>query len=46
MIKSFKDTKEKNKSLIRYYALESIESISPEKFLDFEEPSIINNVFY
>jgi len=42
LIKSFKDTKEKNKSLIRYYALESIESISPERFLDFEEPSIIN----
>ena len=46
LIKSFKDTKEKNKSLIRYYALESIESISPEKFLDFEEPSLINNVVY
>ena len=46
MLKSFKDTKEKNKSLIRYYALESIESISPERFLDFEEPSIINNKLY
>ena len=42
MLKSFKDTKEKNKSLIRYYALESIESISPKRFLDFEEPSIID----
>ena len=42
LIKSFKDTKEKNKSLIRYYALESIGSISPERFLDFEEPSVIN----
>jgi len=46
LIKSFKDTKEKNKSLIHYYALESIESISPERFLDFEEPSIINNNIY
>ena len=46
LIKSFKDTKEKNKSLIRYYALESIESISPDRFLDFEEPTVINNKLY
>lgn len=46
LIKSFKDTNEMNKSLIRYYALNSIESISPKKFLDFEEPSIINNKIY
>ena len=46
LIKSFKDTKEKNRSLIRYYALESIESISPDRFLDFEEPSVLNNNSY
>ena len=46
VIKSFKDTNEKNKGLIRYYALNSIESIPPKKFLDFEEPSIINNKNY
>ena len=35
-----------DESLIRYYALESIESISPERFLDFEEPSSLNNKVY
>ena len=38
LIKSFNDTQEKNRSLIRYYALETIESISPKRFLDFREP--------
>jgi hypothetical protein len=46
LIKSFNDTKEKNQSLIRYYALESMDSISPERFLDFEEPALIKNQVY
>ena len=41
LVKSFRDTKEKNQGLIKYYALESMQSISPEKFLDFQEPKII-----
>ena len=41
LIKSFSDTKEKNQSLIEYYALESMESISPHRFLDFQEPTAI-----
>ena len=43
LIKSFNDTNDKNQSLIRYYAFESIDSISPERFLDFEEPTLIKN---
>ena len=43
LIKSFSDTKEKNQSLIQYYAIESMHSISPKKFLDFEEPQIIKH---
>ena len=34
---------EKNKSLIKYYANSSLESTPPIIFLDFEEPSILNN---
>ena len=45
-IKSFSDTKEKNKSLIKLYAASSLESTPPKIFLDFEEPSIINNNNY
>ena len=41
LAKSFSDTKEKNQSLIEYYALESMESISPQRFLDFQEPTAI-----
>tara|TARA_Y100000748_G_scaffold156940_1_gene131379 strand:- start:65 stop:745 length:681 start_codon:yes stop_codon:yes gene_type:complete len=41
LIKSFSDTKEKNQSLIQYYALESMQSISPQRFLDFQEPTVI-----
>ena len=37
-----KEIKKKNKSLIQYYALDNIESISPERFLDFQEPILIN----
>ena len=43
LIKSFRDTKEKNESLIKFYAFESLESISPIRFLDFQEPTILNN---
>ena len=43
LIKSYSDTKEKNKGLIQYYALESMQSISPERFLDFQEPTLFNN---
>jgi len=43
LVKSFSDTEEKNKSLIKLYASSSIESIPPDMFLDFEEPSILNN---
>ena len=43
IIKSFYDTEEKNKSLIKFYANSSLESTPPIIFLDFEEPSILNN---
>ena len=43
LIKSFFDTKEKNKSLIKFYAKSSLESTPTKIFLDFEEPSILNN---
>lgn len=42
-IKSFSDTKEKNKNLIQYYADDKIALIPPRLFMDFEEPSVINN---
>ena len=42
-IKSFSDTKEKNKNLIQYYADDKIALIPPLLFMDFEEPSVINN---
>ena len=44
-IKSFSDTKEKNKSLIKFYATSRLDSTPPKIFLDFEEPSIINNTY-
>jgi len=43
LVKSFSDTEEKNKSLIKLYASSSLESTPPKMFLDFEEPSIIND---
>ena len=43
LVKSFSDTEEKNKSLIKLYASSSLESTPPKMFLDFEEPTIINN---
>ena len=42
LIKSFFDTEEKNNSLIKLYAVSSLESNSPKVFFDFEEPSILN----
>ena len=33
----------KNSNLIQYYALESMQSISPQRFLDFQEPTLIVN---
>ena len=44
-VKSFFDTQEKNRSLVKYYANENIESTPPKIFLDFEEPSITNNIY-
>ena len=43
IIKSFSDTEEKNKRLINYYAIRSLESIPPKRFMDFQEPSILDN---
>ena len=43
LLKSFSDTEEKNKSLIKFYASSKLESTPPKIFLDFEEPSILNN---
>jgi tetratricopeptide (TPR) repeat protein len=42
-VKSFSDTKEKNKNLIQYYANDKIALIPPRLFMDFEEPSVIDN---
>ena len=39
--KSFIDTKDKNRTLVEFYALESIESIEPDRFLDFNEPRLL-----
>ena len=43
IVKSFSDTEEKNKNLIKFYANSSLESTPPKIFLDFEEPSILDN---
>ena len=45
LVKSFLDTEEKNKSLIKFYASSSLESTPPKMFLDFEEPSVLNNKY-
>ena len=42
-VKSFTDTKEKNKNLVQYYANDKIALIPPQLFMDFEEPSVVNN---
>ena len=41
LAKSFRDTKEKNQGLVQHYALESMQSISPQRFLDFQEPEVL-----
>ena len=43
LLKSFSDINEKNQNLVQSYASESMESISPERFLDFQEPKIVEN---
>ena len=43
LIKSFSDTEEQNESLIKFYATSILESTPPKIFLDFEEPSLLNN---
>ena len=43
LVKSFFDTEQKNINLIEYYILDCIESTHPKIFMDFEEPSIVNN---
>jgi len=42
LIKSFFDTEEKNNSLIKLYAVSSLESNSPKVFFDFEAPTMLN----
>ena len=42
-VKSFIDTKEKNKNLVQYYANDKIALIPPQLFMDFEVPSVVNN---
>ena len=39
--KSFVDTKDKNRKLVEYYTLDRISEITPERFLDFPEPNLI-----
>ena len=43
LVKSFSDTEDKNKNLIQYYANNKIALIPARLFMDFEEPSILNN---
>ncbi len=40
-IKSFFDTQHKNERLVEYYIQERIDKISPERFLDFPEPTLV-----
>ena len=42
-VKSFIDTKEKNKNPVQYYANDKIALIPPQLFMDFEVPSVVNN---
>lgn len=41
VLKSFNDTQKKNKSVVEYFIKERIDEISPERFLDFPEPSLV-----
>ena len=40
-LKSFKDTNEKNKKLIEYYVSDRLSDISPSRFLDFPNPTLV-----
>ena len=40
-LKSFKDTDEKNKKLIEYYISDRVSDISPSRFLDFPNPTLV-----
>ena len=40
-LKSFKDTDEKNKKLIEYYVSDRVSDISPSRFLDFPNPTLV-----
>jgi len=40
-IKSFDDTQLKNERLVDFYIQERIDDISPSRFLDFPEPTLI-----
>ena len=40
-LKSFKDTDEKNKKLIEYYVSDRVSNISPNRFLDFQNPTLV-----
>ena len=40
-LKSFKDTDEKNKKLIEYYVSDRVSDISPNRFLDFPNPTLV-----
>ena len=40
-LKSFKDTDEKNKKLIEYYVDDRVSYISPSRFLDFPNPTLV-----
>lgn len=41
ILRSFSDTKEKNKKIIEIYIQERVDSVSPSRFLDFSEPTLI-----
>ena len=40
-LKSFKDTDKKNKKLIEYYVSDRVSDISPSRFLDFPNPTLV-----
>tara|TARA_Y100000748_G_C15299864_1_gene411854 strand:- start:126 stop:719 length:594 start_codon:yes stop_codon:yes gene_type:complete len=40
-LKSFKDTDEKNKKLIEYYVSDRVSDMSPDRFLDFPNPTLV-----
>ncbi len=41
ILNSFNDTQKKNKSVVEFFIQERINDISPERFLDFPEPSLV-----